>query len=63
MSKTQTAEFTIKLTPNGVECNMKVENIGVNEAIGVLVQGSERIMKHITEQADLQITNNEKGNN
>lgn len=51
------------LTPEGVSSNMVLENIDPNEAVAILVQGSERLTKEIYNKAELQITKDEKGNN
>jgi len=59
----KTAKFTIMLTPEGVSSNMVLENIDPNEAVAILVQGSERLTKEIYNKAELQITKDEKGNN
>jgi len=58
------AKFTIELTPEGVSGNMNLGNISPQEAIGILVQGSEALSKQILEKAELQLkSSNEKGNN
>lgn len=60
----KTAKFTIELTPEGVSGSMNLCNISPQEAVGILVQGSEALSKQILEKAELQLkSSNEKGNN
>lgn len=56
-------EFNIRLTDGQIHRNMRLANVSPERAIAILMQASETFAREIHEQAELQLTKHEMGNN